>query len=581
MRRALGIDLGTTHSLVAFVDDRNRARVLDLDGGGPLLPSAVRYAAGGVEVGAGARDAAASAPGEVVLSVKRLMGDGARRLGVGAAGPAGQAGIYGREVTPIEVSAEILRALRARAEAAFGAAELGGCVVTVPAYFDDAQRAATRDAARIAGLELLRLVAEPTAAALAFGLDARREGTFAVYDLGGGTFDLSILRLEGGVFHVLSTAGDTRLGGDDLDAALAARLGLPGDPATLLAARAIREALTARDAWEGVLPGGARARVSRAELEEAIAPVVARTLGPARRALADAGLEASALDGVVLVGGATRTPLVRREVRALFGRAPLTDVDPDTAVALGAAIQADALERGGRDDLLLLDVVPLALGVETMGGVVEPIVPRNSTIPARATQEFTTHADGQTGIVVHVVQGERELAADCRSVARFTLRGIPPMPAGAARVEIAYDVDADGILHVTARERTTGVAQEVHVRPTSGLTEEEVERMLVESVLRAEDDVEARALAEGRLEAAQVLAALEAGLREDAATLEPGEREVIVQRMAGVRAATEGTDPYALRAWLSSLDEAAKGFAERRASAHLARAFQGKTVEEI
>ena len=575
MRRALGIDLGTTHSLVAFVDDRNRARVLDLDGSGPLVPSAVRYAATRIDVGAGARDAAASAPGEVVLSVKRLMGDGARRLHVGAAGPAG------REVTPIEVSAEILRALRARAEAAFGAGELGGCVVTVPAYFDDAQRAATRDAARLAGLELLRLVAEPTAAALAFGLDARREGTFAVYDLGGGTFDLSILRLEAGVFHVLATAGDTRLGGDDLDAALADRLGLPGDPATLLAARAIREALTDRDAWEGVLPGGARARVSRAELEEAIAPVVARTLGPARRALADAGLEPSALDGVVLVGGATRTPLVRREVRALFGRAPLTDVDPDTAVAHGAAIQADALERGGRDDLLLLDVVPLTLGVETMGGVVEPIVPRNSTIPARATQEFTTHADGQTGIVVHVVQGERELAADCRSVARFTLRGIPPMPAGAARVEIAYDVDADGILHVTARERTTGVGQEVHVRPTSGLTEEEVERMLVESVLRAEDDVEARALAEGRLEAAQVLAALEAGLREDAGALEPGEREAIVQRMAGVRAAAEGTDPYALRAWLSSLDEAAKGFAERRASVHLARAFQGKTVEEI
>jgi molecular chaperone HscA len=550
---AIGIDLGTTHSLVAWVDARNRPQVLDVDGG-PLLPSAVRYAAGGVEVGAAARARAADDPGSVVLSVKRLMDDGARRLAAG-----------GRAVTPVEVSAEILRALRRRAEAALGA--LGGCVVTVPAYFDDAQRQATRDAARLAGLEVLRLVPEPTAAALAYGLDARARGTFAVFDLGGGTFDVSVLRLEDGVFHVLAIAGDTRLGGDDLDAAVAGRLGVHP-----LEARRIREELSSAERCAGV---------SRAELEAWIAPVVERTAAPCLRALADAGVDPRTLDGVVLAGGATRTPLVRRRVAELFGQRPLEGVDPDTVVAMGAAIHADALERGGRDDALLLDVVPLSLGVETMGGVVERVIPRNSTIPARATQEFTTHADGQGAMVVHVVQGERELAQDCRSLARFTLRGIPPLPAGVARVELAFEVDADGILHVAARERTTGVAQSVHVRPTYGLSEEEVERMLVEGIERAESDVEARALREGRLRAEGLLRLLDDALRDHAGLLDAAGREALDQRMAGVRAAAAGEDPYALEAWLSSLDEAARPFVERVASARLTREMAGRKVDEV
>jgi molecular chaperone HscA len=605
MPRAIGIDLGTTNSLVAFVDDRNRPQVLGVDEGRALLPSAVHFGAdGALEVGAVARRRAAERPVDTILSVKRFMG-----RGPGDVKPEDR-GIYrfdeagavvklvvnggARAVTPIEVSAEILRVLKRRAHEALGGPP-GACVITVPAYFDDAQRQATKDAGRLAGLDVLRLLNEPTAAALAYGLDKRAQGTFAVYDLGGGTFDISILRLADGVFEVLSTGGDTHLGGDDFDRIVARRLMAEGlSPASaepspavlrgaLAAAQRIREALTAEEAVDAEveLPEGhvLRAHLDRAELEALIAPVVERTTGPCRDALRDAGVQR--VDGVVLVGGATRTPLVRRHVKALFGQEPLTDLDPDTVVALGAAIQADALDRGGREDVLLLDVIPLSLGVEMMGGVVEKIILRNSTIPASATQQFTTYADGQTGMVIHVVQGERELARDCRSLARFTLKGIPPMPAGIPRVEITYAVDADGILQVSARELTTGLEQKIQVKPTYGLGEEEVERMLVESIEHAEADVTERFVREWRVEGDRILASLEAAFRMDGELLSGEERGSIEERMAGLREAMAGADYLAVKAWIESVDAASKEFAERRMNKHVAQAMAGRRVGDF
>jgi len=579
--------------------------VLPADEGRPLLPSVVWYGpAGELEVGAAARRKAPERPVDTVLSVKRFMGRGPGDVrpedrGIYQFDESGavvklRVGGGARAVTPIEVSAEILRVLKRRAGEALGDVP-GGCVITVPAYFDDSQRQATKDAGRLAGLDVLRLLNEPTAAALAYGLDKQVQGTFAVYDLGGGTFDVSILRLDQGVFEVLSTGGDTHLGGDDFDRVLARRLidrGLTPraaapSPAVLrgavAAAQRIRETLSAEPAVEASveLPEAYRldVRLTRAELEELILPVVERTTEPCRAALRDAGV--ARVDGVVLVGGATRTPLVRRHVRALFGLEPLTDLDPDTVVALGAAVQADALDRGGREDVLLLDVIPLSLGVEMMGGVVEKIVLRNSTIPASATQQFTTYADGQTGMVIHVVQGERELARDCRSLARFTLKGIPPMPAGIARVEIAYAVDADGILQVSARELTTGIEQRIQVKPTYGLTEDEVEKMLVESIEHAEEDVSERFLREWRVEGDRILSSLETAFQVDGDLLSPAELGQVEERMAGLRTAMAGTDYLAVKAWIESVDAATKVFAERRMDKHIRKAMAGHRVDEF
>ncbi|MFI5290703.1 MAG: Fe-S protein assembly chaperone HscA, partial [Polyangia bacterium] len=450
-----------------------------------------------------------------------------------------------------------------------------------------AQRQATKDAGRIAGLEVLRLLNEPTAAALAYGLDKKSEGTFAVYDLGGGTFDISILKLTGGVFEVKATGGDTALGGDDFDRALAEliarkrgltdeKLTDPGARRALLdEARAIKHRLTTEELAQGV---------SRADLEEAIAPILVRTAGPSRRALKDAGLSAAELDGVILVGGATRTPAVRSFVRELFSREPLGDIDPDQVVALGAAVQADLLAGsadGRLKDVLLLDVIPLSLGLELMGGVVEKIIHRNSTIPAGARQTFTTYADGQTGFDLHVVQGERETVDMCRSLARFQLKGIPPMTAGMARLEVTFLVDADGILSVSAREETTGLETRVEVKPSYGLTDEQIEKMLLDSYEHAEEDLKARMLSEARVEAERIVAALEGALAADGALLSAGERASLDTRLAALKEALGARDHRLIRDRTEALDVASKPFAEKRMNQQIARAIGGKDVAEI
>ncbi|HEY7954869.1 MAG TPA: Fe-S protein assembly chaperone HscA [Polyangia bacterium] len=595
--RAIGIDLGTTNSLVAVVKDGSPICLPDADGR-MLLPSAVRYAEGAAPlVGAEALAGAAQHPRDTIVSVKRFMGRGpkdaetTRRFTpyrfASNEGPVVRFSVAGpRQVTPMEVSAEILRTLKARAEEALGG-ELDGAVITVPAYFDDAQRQATKDAGRIAGLEVLRLLNEPTAAALAYGLDKKSEGTFAVYDLGGGTFDISILKLTGGVFEVKATGGDTALGGDDFDRALAEliarkrgltdeKLADPGARRALLdEARAIKHRLTTEELAEGV---------SRADLEEAIAPILVRTAGPSRRALKDAGLSAAELDGVILVGGATRTPAVRSFVRELFSREPLGDIDPDQVVALGAAVQADLLAGsadGRLKDVLLLDVIPLSLGLELMGGVVEKIIHRNSTIPAGARQTFTTYADGQTGFDLHVVQGERETVDMCRSLARFQLKGIPPMTAGMARLEVTFLVDADGILSVSAREETTGLETRVEVKPSYGLTDEQIEKMLLDSYEHAEEDLKARMLSEARVEAERIVAALEGALAADGALLSAGERASLDTRLAALKEALGARDHRLIRDRTEALDVASKPFAEKRMNQQIARAIGGKDVAEI
>jgi molecular chaperone DnaK len=613
MSRIVGIDLGTTNSLVAYVDERTGLPVVIPDREGRrLLPSVVAFTPAGLLVGDAARRQLARRPADTVYSVKRLMGRGWEDVkdelrylpfrvlpGEGVV----KLAVGGREVTPPEVSAMVLRTLKERAEAHFGE-PVERAVVTVPAYFNDSQRQATKDAGRIAGLDVVRIVNEPTAASLAYGLHRLGQGVIAVYDLGGGTFDISILRVKDGIFEVLATNGDTHLGGDDFDRVLMLWLledvqsrhcaDLERDGLELardneamqelrLAAEAAKIRLSSDERTTLTIPFAGftyRREITRADVERLIEPLVAKTLGPCRQALADAGLGAADIDEVVLVGGSTRVPLVRRRVQALFGKPPHSQLNPDEVVALGAAVQAKIL-AGGITDMLLLDVTPLSLGIETLGGIVSVLIPRNTTIPTSAHEMFTTSVDGQTVVDMHVVQGERELAKDNRSLARFELRGIDPMPAGMPKIEVTFLIDANGILNVQAREQRTGKAASIEVKPTYGLTEADVERMVEESFTYAEADVETRLLIETRNEADTVLTHVDRALRQAGGLVGAEERETIEAAVASLRQARAGEDRDLIRERTTTLNQATEHLAEVMMDAALKGALGTRRADEI
>ncbi len=596
-RIAVGIDLGTTHSLVAAVRHGVVECLPDAQGR-VLLPSAVRYLEGGRrQIGHDARATQAEDAENTLVSIKRFMGRrladvaGREKLPYRFVDQPGMLAIATRdgEKTPVEVSAEILAALRQRAEDTFDA-DLHGAVITVPAYFDDAQRQATKDAAQLAGLNVLRLISEPTAAAVAYGLDNGSEGLYAVYDLGGGTFDISLLRLTRGVFEVVATGGDAALGGDDIDQALAdwalAQAGLEAATpqakrAALVAARAAKEALSDADTATWRIDGHG-VPVARAQLEALAQPLVERTLAAVRKVLRDAKVARDEVQGVVMVGGSTRMPYVRRAVSGLFGREVLTNVNPDEVVALGAAVQANALAGNAKDgELLLLDVIALSLGLETMGGLVERVIERNTTIPVAKAQEFTTFKDGQTAMAIHVLQGERDLVSECRSLARFELRGIPPMAAGAARIRVTFQVDADGLLSVSAREQTSGVEAAVTVKPSYGLADAQIAQMLKDGFTHAEADMQARALREARVEAERMVLATRSALAADAALLDVDEQREIQALIEATQQAAAGEDAHAIEAAVKALAAGTEAFAALRMNQGIRQALAGRKLEEV